>query len=62
MYKMLGDRETYITLKNNPMHFYKNELSKLVSKGYKQGILDKKAFLVPLTTHIPVIYYLPKNT
>lgn len=57
--RQLEDKETYIPLKSNPTRNYKNELEKLVNKGIKKGLLNKKEsiYLVPITCRIPINKY-----
>lgn len=62
MFKILGDQNTYGPLNNNSTFSYKKKLIKLIDKGFKDRILDKKekAYLIPVAPCIPTIYYLTK--
>lgn len=56
----LKERHNFL-LDNGTFEIF-NKLKRLIEKGYKEGIIDKKEkiFLVPLAPRVPTIYYLPK--
>lgn len=62
MQTLLGDRNTYQILKNDPVFQYKKQLSLLVHKGLKHKLLTKREadFLDPSACRTPIIYCLPK--
>ena len=62
MHRIVSDSDTYTRLPLNPENRYKKSLVKLVNKGFRLNILNKKekAFLVPKAPRVPIMYYLPK--
>lgn len=60
--RILGDRATYTPLKSDPRIKYRKELERIVDHGFELGIINKKEklFLIPASSRIPIIYYLPK--
>lgn len=62
MSRILNYLNTYRPLPKDPTLDFKKVLVGLVNRGFQLGILDKKEkeYLVPLASHIPIMYYLPK--
>ena len=60
--RQLSDNTTYLKLPGNPIIRYKDDLAKLVERGTKKDLLNKKEakYLQPVGCKIPVLYTLPK--
>lgn len=62
MERILVDRETYTVLRKDPSREYKLKLDRKISRGFKEGIVNKKErlFLIPSAPCTHVKYYLPE--
>lgn len=60
MCRILDDTSTYSPLTMDPMKTLQKNLQVLINKGFTDGILDRKEYLVPTIPRILVMCYLPK--